>query len=828
MKSSSSTTIGILTVALMVSSLFLSSFFVSPVSAQAGAIVVSGKSTAHNINAGGVDPDNWYTSSPPIMAAQRIGLGAVVAGGIASTCRNGVWDNLSNPSPHLDVFLDVAFKWMVPTAENVLWYEGYGVYNTAARCSELVSALENLDYHVNHGSTQPITSSLLASYDILVIPQLELGSGPLGGDPTLLPDANVAAIKSFVEGGKGVFIMEQSSYQGYNYCKVPNKIFTGLGFDYWFQHDQAADNVDNWGGADFRLITDVNTATPIGSAYQARTGSTEIGLYSVCTLEPAIPPPEHQVSVSSSNGGQLGNPGASLTFPMTIKNTGTKPDTYTLTVGGNLAWSLSISMTSVSLASDNSAQFNVGVVIPASLTEKTADEIVVSAVGASGAKDNVTLIASAHVPTEHIMYNGQIVPTRELLPGEIYYWFSANTIQVGPPAAPIMCATDTGYGTNTAAGQTTGAPWPMLYGVGEYPPIAAVQLVGTGRVLACGGLPILRSLPVEQFTDSRLASVELMPLMVRWLINWENPVGKKFLFYYTTAAFHGPSNLYEWLNMVENELGFELTIQEGGSITPELLAGYDVLQTVTEAPISDANTLAIANWVENGGALLLMEQGNYGGFGNVPTTNKILETLGCNIRFNYDELYDPAHYIKDGPWFPQVYLENVTFVNPNFDVWFPATAGSSKIPESTQFGVWKPGVVGKGNDEPVNFKFVITNIGTEATTYVTEVKETTATPLGWPTSMDQTEVTVPAGENREVIITVTVPSVAENQIKRTNWTATATAQGLPFVRSESDFTAVAEYGQGPTPGVSWPTIAAAIAVVLAVIAIIAYWAIKIR
>jgi len=673
---------------------------------------------------------------------------------------------------------------------------------------------------------------LLAPYDILVIPQLELGSGTLGGDPTLLPDADVAAIKSFVEGGKGVLIMDQSSFGGYNYCKVHNKIFTGLGFDYWFQHDQAADNVDNWGGANYQLITNVDATTPIGSAYQSRTGSTKIGLYSVCTLETATPTPEHQVLVSSSNGGQLGNPGDHLTFPMTVKNTGTKSDTYTLTVGDNLAWSLSISMTSVSLARDNSAQFNVGVVIPPGLTEKVADEIVVRAVGASGASDNMILVAAAHVPTEHIMYNGQIVPTRELLPGEIYYWFSANTICVEPPAAPIMCATETGYGTNSASGQTTGAPWPMFYGVGEYPPIAAVQLVGNGRVLACGGLPILRSLPVEQYRDTRLAAMELMPLMVRWLINWENPAGKKFLFYYTSGAFHGPSNLYEWLNDVENELGFELTTQEGGSITPELLASYDVLQTVTEAPISDASTLAIANWVENGGALLLMEQGNYGGFGNVPTTNKILETLGCNIRFNYDELYDNNHYTKDGPWFPQVYLENVTFVNPNFDVWFPATAVSAKITQATQYDNWKSGVVvGKGDGSQVKFKFTITNIGTEATTYVTEVKETTATPLGWTYDINPTEVTVPAGENREVTITVTVPDVAENEIKRTNWTATATAQGLLFVKSEAEVTAIAEgivEQPVPGPGVSLPVIVAAIAVVLAVIAIIAYWAIKIR
>lgn len=814
MKSYSLTKIGILAVMLMISSLFLPSFFTSPVSAQGGAVVVSGSATAYNMNAAGVGPDSWYTSSPPIMAAQRIGSGAVVAAGIASTCRDSRWNADANPSPNLDVFLDVAFKWMVPGATKVLWYAGYGVYDTAARCPQLVSALENLGYSVTSDSTQPITSSLLAPYDILVIPQLEVSS------PDLFPDADVEVIKSFVEGGKGMFIMDQSDFQGFSYYTVHNKILTGLGFAYWFQHDQAADNVNDWGGANYQLITDVDATTPIGSAYQARTGSTHLGLYSICTLEPATPPSEYDVSVSSSDGGQLGDSGDNLTFHMTLKNIGLKSDVYNLTVGDNLGWSYSISMPNASLASGASVPFTVGVVVPSGLTSKVADEIVVSAVGDSGAADNTTLVASAHVP-ENLEY-----PIVELISGEIYYWFSANTLLVESPAVTIMCGTETGYGTDLAPRE----PWPTLYGQGEYPPVAAVQLVGNGRVLAAGGLPILRSSPVAQFTDSRLAAQELMPLIARWLENWENPSGKKFLFYCTSGAFEGPTNVSVWLNMVDNELGFDLTTMEGGRITPELLAGYDVLQVVTEGvSVTDGDMLSIAGWVENGGALLLMDSADYGGYGNVPTTNSILETIGCNIRFNDDELYDEVHWTKDGAWFPQVYLLDATSVNSDFGVWFPATAVSTKITEATQYGVWKSGTVGKGNDEPVNFKFVVTNTGTEATTYVIDVVETTTIPLGWSVSMDQTQVTVPVGENREVIITVTAPSVTENQLKRTNWTATATAEGLSFVKSESTFMAVAEPG-GVTDGggVSWPIIAAAIVVVLAVIAIVAYWAIMIR
>ena len=812
---------------LMVSSLVLTSFSASSVSAQGGgAVVVSGSSTSYNINNTGVEPDNWYTSSVPLIAAQRIGSGAVVAGGIAASFRDDPygtarWNEASNPYPHLDVFLDVAFKWMVPDATKVLWYDGYSVYNNENRCSQLVAALENLGYSVTGNSTQPITSDLLAPYDILVIPQLELS------DPNLFPDADVAAIKSFVEGGKGLFFTDQSDYEGYNYYKLDAKILSGIGFSYTFQNDQAADNVNGWGGADYQLITNVDATTPIGSAYQTRTGSTHLGLYSICTLESVAPTPPYQVSVTSSDGGQLGNPGDNLTFHMTVKNIGLESDTYTLTVVDNLGWSPSISVASASLSSGGSANFTVGVTVPTGLTSKVADDMVVSATGAAGAEASVTLVASAYVPL-----NAPPYPTVQLVPGEVYYWFSANTLRVESPAAPIMCATETGVGANSESGQTTGPPWPELYGQGEYPPVAAVQLVGKGRVLACGGLPILRSLPVDQFDDSRLAAMELMPLMVRWLENWKNPSGAKFLFYYTTGAFHGPSNLASWLNVVENTLGFDLTTQEGGRITPESLAGYDVLELVDEVPITDGDMQSIANWVENGGALLFMEQGNYGSYGNVAGSNKILETIGCNIRFNFDELYDKTHWTKDGAWFPQVYLLDTRSVNPKFDVWFPATAVSAQVTEATYFSAdnWRTGVVGKNNNGPVNFKFVITNTGTAATTYAISVVETTTVHLNWPVSVDQPQVTVPAGENREVIVTVTAPSVTENQIKRTNWTVTATAAGLSFVKSQSNITAIAEYRlpQEGGQGVSLPMVAAAIVVVLAVIAIIAYWAVKIR
>lgn len=47
-----------------------------------------------------------------------------------------------------------------------------------------------------------------------------MGDKFVGGDPSLLPNADVEAIKSFVEGGKGLLIMEGSDYAGAFFKRV--------------------------------------------------------------------------------------------------------------------------------------------------------------------------------------------------------------------------------------------------------------------------------------------------------------------------------------------------------------------------------------------------------------------------------------------------------------------------------------------------------------------------------------------------------------------------------------------------------------------------------
>lgn len=238
--------------------------------------VIVGSTSAVNVDKDGVLPWVWYGADdlPPIMVAERVGEGAVLAAGTAATSRNWRW----TPG-EWDVLLDVAFQWMKPGAENVLWYEGYGVYSDTYQSSDLVSELEAKGYNITGDNTEPITADLLASYDILVIPQLELGDSGTGGDPSLLPDADVAAITDFVEAGGGLLVMEGSDSLGYNYYKVQNKILGALGMGVYFQSDQV-DDPEGWRQFDALI----NTSNEIGAAYQVETGLTVIQVYSVCSL----------------------------------------------------------------------------------------------------------------------------------------------------------------------------------------------------------------------------------------------------------------------------------------------------------------------------------------------------------------------------------------------------------------------------------------------------------------------------------------------------------------------------------------------------------------
>jgi len=301
---------GILLSTLIIASLTLPVVAVSLILSTSSAtaspngyeIIIRGKDTAYNVDFTDGEPWVWYAQGdlPPIMAAKRIGAGAVVAAGTAPTC----WGGITFPGPQRwvsgewDVLLDKAFQWMVPGATKVLWYGeygfDYGVWGDAAFCSYLIDALEAKGYVIDNtmdSTATPIDVSLLAPYDILVIPQLQLGDGNIGGDPNLLPWSDVQAIKSFVEGGGGLLIMEGGDYGGFNYSKVQNKILRALNMGIYFQSDEIYDNANWWGDGPWFPIADVDTGSGIGAAYQTATEKTDIKLFYLCTLAEPAPAP---------------------------------------------------------------------------------------------------------------------------------------------------------------------------------------------------------------------------------------------------------------------------------------------------------------------------------------------------------------------------------------------------------------------------------------------------------------------------------------------------------------------------------------------------------
>jgi len=312
-------------------------------------IILEGKDTAHAEDHTRDPPELPYpeNSNPPLMVGKKgIGSGAVIAAGLGRNCNGGIsYSPQRWTTGELDVLLDNAFQWMVENAENVLWYGEYlaglienyeYTFNDAKACSWLIDSLRTKGYTVDNkidGVFTEITSGLLAPYDILVLPGLQLPNG----DPSKLPDSVVQTIKTWVEGGGGLFIMDVGDYDPYNNYRVNNKILENLGFYYLFQDDGVEDWENNLGGDERAPIVDVNTETWIGSAYENETeGKTVIQLYKVCTLRSLI---AIGVAVSSEPDYRDCLPGASVTFEIRVKNlSNAMYDDFKLENVDNLGW----------------------------------------------------------------------------------------------------------------------------------------------------------------------------------------------------------------------------------------------------------------------------------------------------------------------------------------------------------------------------------------------------------------------------------------------------------------------------------------------------------
>ena len=331
------------------------------------------------------------------MAAKRIGAGAVIAAGISRTCNGGGERTGCYPIPkwglgELDVLFDKAFQWMKPdnTAPiKVLWYGEYitggesllqyeFAFNDAEMCTMLIDNLKAKGYAVDNTMDDAFTqinSDLLEPYDILVIPQMQLGDASTGGDPDLLPDADVQAIKDFVEGGGGLFIMDGND-RTYCFHMVQNKVLEALDFGIYFQHDSITDTADEL----LYVTADVNTSY-FGENYQSEAGKTTIRLYRVNSL--AEPGPGVVVDVAPEYQSSV--PDSTLVFSVTVTNKGTLEDNFTLSVTGTQGWGLTL---------ENESLLNVP---GPNKSKETTLRVTIPSDTAIGVEDNITVTATSLV-----------------------------------------------------------------------------------------------------------------------------------------------------------------------------------------------------------------------------------------------------------------------------------------------------------------------------------------------------------------------------------------------------------------------------------------------
>lgn len=91
------------------------------------------------------------------------------------------------------------------------------------------------------------------------------------------------------------------------------------------------------------------------------------------------------VTISISPTSQSGAIGATLTYTVNVTNTGSVSDNYSLTVSDTVAWSVSVSRTSLELAAGSSGTSTLTVTLPSLIVTGPSSEL--------GTIDNITVTA---------------------------------------------------------------------------------------------------------------------------------------------------------------------------------------------------------------------------------------------------------------------------------------------------------------------------------------------------------------------------------------------------------------------------------------------------
>jgi hypothetical protein len=331
------------------------------------------------INNASPAPDVWYDSYAPIMIGEELADGGkVVSGGIMYGLRGTVdMAQYYFREGEMDNLFNCIFKWLKPGAENVLWYEGAPIYirnkisqsstdGSDPGCMAFADALRgNFGYTMDY-SAAPITTELLASYDVFVLPHLQ----------EYLSDSEIDNIATWLRGGGGLVLLDMSDYAlaswGIPVVFMNNEILEALGATHRFQHDQI--NVDGI----FHFYARVDETTPIGACY----GASEIYVSSVCSLRRS----GRSVSVTFQLEHKSGLPGDTLEYLVTVQNGGNDSETFALEPSDTAGWTLQIEpseMTLDNVGSDTAAGTAIlRVTIPGGASLGTDDVITVTATSA--------------------------------------------------------------------------------------------------------------------------------------------------------------------------------------------------------------------------------------------------------------------------------------------------------------------------------------------------------------------------------------------------------------------------------------------------------------
>ncbi|TKJ25838.1 MAG: hypothetical protein CEE41_03465 [Hadesarchaea archaeon B3_Hades] len=321
----------------------------------------------HSINNTPPPPIFWYVEGdhiPIIVAEELADGGRVVSAGVIYGLRGyyGLADYYWRRG-EMDNLFDGIFQWLKPGATWVLWYEGDDVYyrnkiSTSSDdegCMAFADALrDDFGYTMDY-SADSITSSLLAIYDILVLPQLQ----------EMPSDDDINIIVNWVRGGGGLVILDESDYFVCS-AEMNNAILDALGATHRFQHDQVNTN-SYW-----NFYASVDASTEIGASYGAPTAY----VASICSIREL----KRTVSVTISPKIRSGMPGTTLfEYEIIVTNGWEYSDTFTLDVSDDAGWDLAIAPLETTIPGtglDNTIRLTV--TVPEGTPLGTVDDITVT------------------------------------------------------------------------------------------------------------------------------------------------------------------------------------------------------------------------------------------------------------------------------------------------------------------------------------------------------------------------------------------------------------------------------------------------------------------